>query len=150
MPEALYILLHCGILKHPAVHGRADQDLGCGRQHHGGKKIITNTVGHLANEIGRGRGDDNEIRLLPPGYVIHGRRRLVEHIPDHPVPGQGFECEGRDKPCGILRHGYPGTRSRLYQHANQLRCLVASDAPGHTHNDIFVFHLTNIMSQILL
>ena len=134
--QAGQILLHNGICIHLVVHRRTDED-GRGRgQQDRGQQIVGDARGHLADDVGRRRGNDDQFGEFGKGDVVD------LEAPGHPeqvrgdrVSGQGLEGERGDELAGMVGHDHPDLRPAPDQFPDQFGGLVGGNAAGHAQND---------------
>src|SRR6185369_15912346 len=103
--QARLVVAVDGILVHVHVHGGGDQHGCLGRQHGGGKQVIGDAGGDLADEVGGGRGDQEQIGPVRQGDVpdlLLGNQ--VEKLQVDRLPGEGLEGERRHEFGGGARH----------------------------------------------
>ena len=62
---------------------------------------------------------------------------FFKQIALHPVAGERFEGERRDKLAGAARHHHAHVCPRFFQPAGEVRRLVGGDAPRHAQGDVF-------------
>jgi hypothetical protein len=82
------IFLNNGICVHFIVHRRTDEDgRGCGKQDRG-QEIVGDPRGHLADGIGRRRGDDDQFGELGQGNMVDFEAPVQpEKVPGNPLAG---------------------------------------------------------------
>ena len=142
--ERRNVLLRRGIFPHAGVHRRGDHHRRAGRHDGRGKHVVRDAARHLADDVGRRRGDQEEIRALGqrdmldlPGVRAHKRVRC------HRMTGERLKRQRRHKLACVLRHHHKHVNALLLQQTQNLACLICSDAPGHAEdNALFGLQVT--------
>ena len=99
------VLLGGRVAVHMDVHGGAHQHRGGGSQQYAAEQIVRQTIGHLSQEIGGGRCNQHDIRLLGQPDMGHFFRGLtVKQLGIAPLLGQGLHGQGGDKLLGGIGH----------------------------------------------
>ena len=139
--EAVQILLRRGMRKHIQVHrgchkhGRLHRKVG--RNQH----IVGNAIRHFANRRGRGGSDDHNVRPLSEVHVTVPRTvALRKEFANHGIWRECRECNRRDKLLTCGSDNYLNLGTCFHKEANELACLVSSNASGDAQNDMFSFH----------
>ena len=138
--ELFDIVLHNPVLVHIGVHGRGNELGTPTGQHRGGEHIVGQSVGKLRADVGRGRGNDNQVGTLGQGDVLH----LVGEIPvkgiDHgAAAGELLKGQGRYKLSGIFGHDHLHRRVLLDKQGSQSGRLVGGDSAGDAQQNGFSF-----------
>ena len=80
------------VFPHVDVHGGDEEDRRLGGHQGGGEKVVGDAAGHLADDVGGGRGHDEEIGPVGQGDVADLALLVeVEELGVHRVPGEGLE-----------------------------------------------------------
>ena len=134
--ERGHVALRCRVFPHLLVHCRCCQQRAIAGQHHGRQQVICQPVCHLGQEVGRGRGNEDQV-----GFT---REVDVRHVVgDAAVPLVGIDRAARERLEGHWRHEVRGAfgHHHLYVGAGlakqtyQLRGLVGRDAAGDAEYD---------------
>ena len=137
--ERRQVLLEGGMLVHVGVHGGGEKQRRLGGQGRGGEGVVGEAEGELGDDVGRGRGDDQQVGAGGQGDVLHGELRLeVEEVRDHGPVGDAAEGHGRDELGGAAGEDDVDVRAGLHEAAGKLGGLVAGDAAGDSQDDVFV------------
>ena len=132
------------VFQHGRIHGRGDQLFALCGQDDGREHIVRDPVGHFGDDIRRGRGDQDQVRLFGDGNMAHVKLKVPVEGIDHTFrAGQGLKGQGGDKFGGILRHDDVDLGARLVQGAGDVGHFVGGDAAGDPQKDTFtaqVFH----------
>ena len=99
------IVLQQGVGPHPRIHRRRHQ-YGALAGHEGsGEHIVADAVGHLADDIGRGRRHEQHVGLGRQRHMLHGIVEVAVEGIDHAAPRcQRLEGEGSNELGGVTRH----------------------------------------------
>jgi hypothetical protein len=131
--------LHVGtrgvVLPHLGVHGRGEDHRAVGREQRVGQEVVRETVRGLRQDVGGGRGHQNEVGALPDADV----RDLVDVLEDaglHRLAAQRLPRGGADEVQRRRGRDDPDAVTGLGEQAQQLRGLVGRDATGHTEHDL--------------
>jgi hypothetical protein len=125
-----------GMREHVAVHRRRDHDRRRRRQVERRQKVIGDAVGEFADDIGRRRGDEQQIDGRSQGNVLDvGIRARLPLIGDDLAAGDGLEGQRADEPGGGLRHDGDHVVAVLLQAARDLDGLVGPDAARNAQSD---------------
>ncbi len=101
-----------------------------------GQQIVGDARSHLADDIGRRRGNDDKFGKLGQGDVVDFKAPVQpEQLPGDRVAGQGLEGQGGDEFAGMVRHDHPDLRPTPDQFPDQFGGLVGGDAAGDAQND---------------
>ena len=122
--------------EHLCVHGRRDEHRRTGRDVEGRKKIVRDAVGDLADDIGRGGCNDQQIDRRRDRDVLDvGIGARLELIRDHAPFCDRLECDGTDKSRRRRGHHRDDLVAALLQAARDLDRLVGADAAGHSEGN---------------
>ena len=125
------VILGDGVFQHGGIHGRGDQLAALGGQDCGGQHIVRDAVGELGNDIGGGRGDQDEVRRLGKGDMVDIVLKIPgEGIHHAAVVGQGLKGQGRDELGRVFRHDDVDVRPCLAESAGDAGHLIGRDAAG--------------------
>ena len=138
MLQRFQVVLGNLVFQHMGVHGRGDE-LGAGRcQRDGGQHIVRLAVSHLSNDVGRGRGNQHEVRRVGKADVGHIVLEVaVKGIDLAAAMGQCLKHQRRDKLSGVFRHQYVNIRAQLDQRMSHIGHFVSGNAPGDAEDDGF-------------
>jgi len=107
-----------------------------------GEEIVGDAMGKLAENIGSGRGDKEQVNALRDSDVLNraldiGGRRAggAERFGDDFLAGEGGEGEGRDEFLRGARHHDLDVDFFLLEGADKLGGFVSCDAPGDPKRD---------------
>ena len=138
--KLVHVILHEAALPHIHVHRRGKEDGYRGSHDHGGKEIVCDAVGDLAQDVCRGRGDYHEIGDISQGYVTDlGAPQKLEHVAEDRVAREGLKGEGGDELLGVFGHHHMDVRPSSAHFTEELYRLVGGNPPTHTQYDFFVF-----------
>ena len=105
-----------------------------------GQHIVRNAVGNLADDIGRGRGDHDHIRLLCKGHVLHAEFKVpVKGVHQTLIAGKALKCYGVDEIRGIPCHEDMHLHPLLYQHAGKAGYFICGNAACYSEKYGFSF-----------
>ena len=127
--QGVQVVLGHRVFVHLCIHG-GDRDLGTvAGQHRGGQHVIGHTVGQLGNDIGRGRGDEHQVRLVRHRHVLHLELEVpVKGVHQSLVAGEGLKGHRRDKLRGIPGHEHLDVAAQLHQGRGQVGHFIGRDA----------------------
>ena len=137
--ELADVALGGGMLPHFAIHGGRDKDGSGARQGEigGGKGIRCEAMGEAAEDIGSGRGHEEEIRLVGefdmtrfPGLFFVFQRD------EDCVAGKCLEREGGDELGGGAGHHRMDAVAGLGEARGEFCGLVGGDGAGDTEDDV--------------
>ena len=78
--QCLNIRLRCRILPHHDVHCRREHHRLVGGEQNGGSEIVGDPLRHFGDQIGAGRGDDDQIGFAAQAeYAPSGRSSVSDH-----------------------------------------------------------------------
>ena len=136
--QRLEVVLGDGIFQHPGVHGRGDQLGALGGQHHGGEHVVGNAVGHLGNDIGRGRGHEDDVGFLGQRDVGDFKLEIaVKGVHHALVARQGLKGEGRDELGGVPGHDDFHVGPQLFECAGHVCHFIGGNAAADAQKDAF-------------
>ena len=89
-------------------------------------------MGELAADIRGCRGNDNQIRALCKGNMLHLMHEVsVKGINHDLASSELLKGQRRDKLGGVLRHHHLNSGVLLDQRGRQCRCLIGRDSAGY-------------------
>ena len=138
VPAFVQIILHDPVAVHAGVHG-GSHDFGtfAGKES-GGQHVVGNAAGDLADDIGRGRSQQKDVRLFGQRDMFHLEFKIpVESVNQAFVAGQCFQGNGRYKVGGVFCHDNGDIAAAFFQHTCQCGNFVGGNAAGYAENDLF-------------
>ncbi len=124
------------VLEHLRVHGRRDEDGRAGRRVERGQKIVGDSVGELADDVGRGGRDEQQIDRRGQRDVLDvGVGARLELVGDDAPARDGFEGDRPDETRRRRRHDGDDLVAARLQPARDFDRLVGADAAGHAERD---------------
>ena len=147
--QLLQIPLGGRVFIHMGIHGRSHK-LGTGAgQGSGREHVVSEPVCELRDDVGRGRGDDEDVRLFRQGDVFNLIGVLaVEGVRYGPVLRQGVEGQWGHEPGGILRHDDIDISSLLHEGRSQFTGLVGRNSARDAEQNIFFFQHGNFLQKM--
>ena len=121
---------------HAGVHGRRHDHRGAAGARDGGHRVDDQSGGELAEQVRRGRSQDDRVgRLgqLDVGDLVLGVE--LEDVVEHGPVGEAGEGERADEAGGRRGHGHVDHRAALLEQAHQRHGLVGGDAAGDADHD---------------
>ena len=101
-----------------------------------GQEIVRDPVGELADDVGGGRSDEQQVHRRRERDVldvgVHAGRELAR---DDRLAGDGLERQRPDEAAGGSRHHRLHAMSALLQQAGDLDRLVGADAARDAETD---------------
>ena len=132
-----------GVLPHLGVHRGREDDRAAGGEQGVGEQVVGEAVGGPGQQVGGGRGDDDEVGLLAEPHVRH----LVDVVPDlggDRLAGQrgpGGRADEVQRGCG----GHDAdVVAGLGEQAQQLARLVGGDAAARRRGRPAACHVTRV------
>ena len=122
------------MLPHLGVHGGREEHRTPGRQQGRGQQIVGAAGRRAGQQIGRGRCDHNEVRLLTQTDVGH-LGYVGEHSGAYPMTGQCLEGGGADEAQCRFGGDHPNVVTAFAELAHHRASLVGRDAAGHADDD---------------
>ncbi|MCY1401567.1 hypothetical protein D9M71_166880 [compost metagenome] len=136
--QQLQVCLGRGVAPHGLVHGRGQGDGRVCRQHQSRQQIIGDALGQARDQVGGGRGDQNQVCPLGQFDMAHGcLGSRVEQVHVHGVPGQGLHGQWGDEFTAATGHDHAHFGTVLKEPANQFGALVGGNAAADAENDAF-------------
>ena len=136
------VVLGDGVFQHTGVHGGRHQFRAPRRQHGGGEHIVGDAVSHLGDDVGGGRGHQDDVRLFGQLDVGHFKLEIpVEGVHHALVAGQRLKGDGRDELGGVAGHDDLDVGPPFFQRAGHPGHFISGDAAGHAQQDAFAFQL---------
>ena len=138
MLKRFEVILRDGVFQHMGVHGGGDQLGAVRRQRDGGQHIVRLTVRYLGNDIGGGRGDQQQV-----GGVCQRNMRYiilevaVKGVHNAAAVGQRFKHQGGDELSGVFGHQHMDIRTQLDQCVRHIGHFIGSNAAGDTKDNGF-------------
>lgn len=134
------------MLPHLGVHGGREDDRTAGGEQGVREEVVGDAVGRLGEHVGRRRGHDDEVGVLPDADVGH----LVDVRPD--LGGDGVAGErgpggGADEVQGRLGRYDAYVMTGLGQPTQQLTGLVRGDAATDPQYDLGLVHRASPLSK---
>jgi hypothetical protein len=124
-----HVGLSRGMQPHAHVHRRRRQHGLVGRQQQRGRQIVADPGGHLRQDVGGGRRDDDQVCAARQFDMAHlalvGQR---EQVAVDLGLGQRLQCQRRNELRARLRQHAGDTAIATTQQADQLRDLESRDA----------------------
>ena len=143
------VVLGDRVFQHPGVHGRGDQLRAFGREDGRGQHVVGDAVGHLGDDIGRGRCNEDDVGLF--GQCNMGDLELeipVESVHHALVAGERFKRDGGDELGGVPGHDDLDVGPQLAQCAGDIRHFIGGNAAGDAQKDAFSVQIHPKTSQI--
>ena len=121
-----------GVLPHAHIHGGHGEHGLVRCQQQGGRQIIGNSRRHFGQEVGRCRGNDNQIGLARQLDMTHfGLILQVEQIGIDLVLAEGGKRHGGHELLAARGDHATYGRALLAEQAHQLAAFIGGDAPAH-------------------
>ena len=120
---------------HLGVHGRGQDHRGGRGQDGGGEQVVGPPRRQAGQEVGAGRGDQDQLGPLADRHVLHGLG-VVEEAGGHRVGAHGRQGGGPDEPQGRRGGDDPDLVTGPAQQAHQGRGLVGRDRAGHAQDHV--------------
>ena len=140
MAQPIQIVLRHGIFIHARIHGRRDHFRAAARQHRRGKHIVRQTIGELCNDIGGGRRDQDQIRLLCQRNVFDVVLKVaVKGIYHAFLPGNPFKSNRGNEFCPVFTQKYVYIGPLLGKLARKRGRLISGNTSGHSQQDGLLF-----------
>ena len=140
--QCAQIVLCDGILQHMGVHGGSHQLGTGGGQRHGGEHIVRNAVGHLGDDVCRGRGHQNQVGGVGQRHMSHIILEVpVKGIHNAAVVGQRFKHQRCDELGGVAGHQHMNIRAGLCQRVGHIGHLVGRNPSGDAKDDGFALQI---------
>ena len=134
--ERVEVPAHRLVLEHLRVHRRRDQHRRARRRVQRRQEIVGDPVGELADEVGGGRGDEQQIDRRRERDVLDvGVHPRLELIGDDAAARDRLERDRADKARRRVRHHGDDLVAALLQPARDLDGLVGADAAGDAERD---------------
>ena len=130
-----HVLPGGGVLPHLGVHGGREDHRAAGGEQGVGEQVVGEAVRGLGEQVGGGRGDHDQVGVLPDPHV----RDLVDVVPDlggDGLPGQRRPGRLADEVQRGLGGHHPDVVAGLGEPAQQLARLVGGDAAAHPQHDL--------------
>ena len=125
------------MLEHVGVHRRRQQDRRPGREVERAQEVVGNAVGELADDVRRGRRDEQQPDARGQRDVLDVRVGAArELIGDHAAPGDRLERHFPDESAGGARQDRRDVVAALLQLTRDLDRLVGADAAGDAEGDV--------------
>ncbi len=124
------------VLEHLRVHGRRDEDGSAGGRVERGQKIVGDSVGELADDVRRGRRDEQQIDRRGQRDVLDvGVGARLELVGDDAPARDGFERDRPHEARRRRRHDGDDIVTAGLQTARDFDRLVGADAAGNAERD---------------
>ena len=134
--QRIEVLPHRLVREHLRIHRRCDQQRRARRGIERRQEIVGDAVGELADDVGGGRRDQQQINRGRDRDVLDvGVHAVLELIGNHFSPGNRFERHRPDEPGRRVRHHRHDLVSALLQAARDLHGLVGANATRHAERD---------------
>ena len=134
--ERVEILAHRLVREHLRVHRRREQHRRPRRGVQRRQEIVGDAVGELADDVGGGRRDEQQIDRRRERDVLDvGVGARLELIGDDPAAGDRLERDGPTNRVAERGHDRDDVVAALLQTARDLDRLVGADAAGHAERD---------------
>ena len=131
VPQDIQVVLGHRVLVHLGVHGRHHNFGAVAGQHGGGQHIVRQAVGQLGDDVGGGRRDHHQVRLVGHGDMLHLEGEIpVEGVHQRLVAGQRLKGHRRDKLRGVLGHEHLHIAPQLHQSGSQVGHFIRGDPAG--------------------
>ena len=140
-PQRFDVGAHRFVLPHVVVHGRREHDGAAEREVHGGEEIVRQTLRELAEHVGGGGRDEQQVVLLRHadmldrtgirGFGIGGRK----HVRDDLAAGQRREREGADELFGGMCQHRLHFMAVPDERAGDIGSFICRDPAAHAEND---------------
>ena len=132
------VVLGDGVFQHPGVHGRGDQLRAFGREDGRGQHVVGNAVGHLGDDVGCGRCNEDDVGLFGQRDMSDLELEIpVEGVHHALVTGQGLKGDGSDELGGVFGHDDLHIGPQLAQCAGHIGHLIGGNAAGDAQKDAF-------------
>ena len=132
------IVLGDGIFQHGRVHSRSYQLFAPGGQNRCGQHVVSQAVCQLGDDVGRGRGNQDQVCRLGQGDVLHIVLKIpCEGVYHAAVVGQGFKGQRGDELGGVLCHDHVYRCPCLAQTRSHICHLIGGDSAGNAQKHAF-------------
>jgi hypothetical protein len=136
--QQLQIGLGGGVAPHRLVHRRGQGNRRIGGQHQGGQQVVGDALGQARDQVGGGRGDEDQVgpaRQLDMAHGGFGGR--VEQVEVHRMAGEGLQGQRGDEFAPALGHHHAHFGALILESAHQFGALVGGDAATDADDDAF-------------
>ena len=138
--QRFQVVLGDGVFVHVGVHRGGHQLFAAAGQHGGGEHVVGDAVGHLGDDVGRGRSDHHKVGTLGERHMLDVVLEVAVEGVDHAAGvAQRLKGQWGDELGGVFGHDDLHVAVLFGQHAGDVGHLVGGNRAGDAQHDGFSF-----------